>query len=50
VKQPAQCVGKTIAGIAVDYEPNAVGIDSLRYSRISANKADVSHLDCRARA
>jgi hypothetical protein len=42
VKQPAQCVGKTLPGVAVYYEPNASfrGADSFRYSRINTNKAD----------
>jgi hypothetical protein len=42
VKQPAQCVGKSIPGMAVYYEPNAGfrGSDTFRYSRINANKAD----------
>lgn len=42
VKQPAQCVGKTIAGVAVYYEPKPgfVGTDTFRYRRVNANKAD----------
>jgi hypothetical protein len=42
VKQPEQCVGKTIDGMAVYYEPNPgfTGSDSFRYRRVNANKAD----------
>ena len=42
VKQPAQCVGKTIKGMAVYYQskPGFVGSDSFRYRRVNANKAD----------
>jgi hypothetical protein len=41
-KQPAQCVGKVIKGVAVSYEPNAGfrGSDNFRYRRLNANKAD----------
>jgi hypothetical protein len=42
VKQPAQCVGKTIAGVAVYYEPKSgfVGTDNFSYRRTNADKAD----------
>lgn len=42
VKQPAQCVGKTIKGVAVFYQskPGFTGNDSFRYSRTNADKAD----------
>jgi len=42
VKQPAQCVGKSMRGVAVFYQskPGFVGEDSFRYRRLNADKAD----------
>ena len=41
-KQPAQCVGKTIKGVAVYYQSKSgfVGSDSFSYRRLNADKAD----------
>ena len=41
-KQPAQCVGKTVAGVAVFYQSKAgfKGNDSLRYLRFNPNDAN----------
>ena len=42
VKQPPQCVGKRVKGVAVFYEPKPgfVGADSLRYRRANADRSD----------
>jgi len=42
VKQPPQCVGKTMRGVALFYQskPGFVGSDSFRYSRVNADKKD----------
>jgi hypothetical protein len=41
-KQPAQCVGKTIKGMAVYYQSKAgfVGTDRFRYRRVTAGRSD----------
>ena len=41
-KQPAQCVGKMVKGVAVSYQskPGFRGTDRFRYSRVNADKSD----------
>src|SRR5262245_61334447 len=42
VKQPPQCVGKKLQGVAVFYQskPGFKGSDNFRYSRTNADRAD----------
>ena len=42
VPQPPQCVGRTIPGVAIYYQPNPgfVGTDNFRYRRINADRSD----------